>query len=249
MTAEHAPVVGRHPRGRRRPRRVRRAGHAPQSIAEVQRPDGMIPWFAGRPLRPVEPRRGGHGAVGLRPRTTRPSAAYEWLADTQLADGSWFNYYLADGVKDPRLDTNVCAYVAAGLLHHYLVTGDIDVLAALLADGRGGDRLRAALAAPRRLGPLVARPGRPPESLRAADRVVLDLPRAALRGGRRRAPGQGAARLGAGRRPARPRGGPPPRRVRPEGRVRHGLVLPGALRRARRRAGPGTASSTAGTAS
>ena len=44
-------------------------------------------------------------------------------------DGSWFNYYLADGVKDPRLDTNVCAYVATGLFHHFLVTGDADLLA------------------------------------------------------------------------------------------------------------------------
>jgi hypothetical protein len=45
-----------------------------------------------------------------------------------MADGSWFNYYLAEGVKDPRLDTNVCAYIAAGLWHHHLVTGELELL-------------------------------------------------------------------------------------------------------------------------
>ena len=54
--------------------------------------------------------------------------AYQWLAANQLADGSWFNYYLATGIKDARLDTNVCAYLATGVYHHYLVTGEIDGL-------------------------------------------------------------------------------------------------------------------------
>lgn len=54
--------------------------------------------------------------------------AYGWLADRQLADGSWFNYYLADSVEDARLDTNVCAYVAAGIWHHHLVTGTDELL-------------------------------------------------------------------------------------------------------------------------
>ena len=60
-------------------------------------------------------------SVGLDEEADR---AYQWLADTQLPDGSWFNYYLATGVKDPRLDTNVCAYVATGAWHHYVSPGD-----------------------------------------------------------------------------------------------------------------------------
>ena len=39
------------------------------------------------------------------------------------------DYYLADsGVKDPRLDTNVCAYVATGAWHHYVSTEDLGFL-------------------------------------------------------------------------------------------------------------------------
>ena len=48
---------------------------------------------------------------------------------------------------------------------------------ALLADRRGGARLRAALPAGRRLGAVVGRPGRAPRVLRAADRLLVDLPR------------------------------------------------------------------------
>ncbi|MGH9091765.1 MAG: prenyltransferase [Acidimicrobiales bacterium] len=97
------------------------------AIAEVQRPDGMIPWFPGGhcdPWNHVEAAMalsvcGLHAEVDL---------AYQWLAEQQLADGSWFNYYLAEGVKDPRLDTNVCAYLAAGLWHHHLVSGEDHLL-------------------------------------------------------------------------------------------------------------------------
>ena len=100
------------------------------SIAEVQRPDGMIPWFPGGhcdPWNHVESAM-ALSTCGLLDEAER---AYEWLAATQLGDGSWFNYYLSTGVKDPRLDTNVCAYVATGVWHHSLVTGDATLLAEL----------------------------------------------------------------------------------------------------------------------
>ncbi len=51
--------------------------------------------------------------------------AYEWLAAVQHAEGSWFNYYLPDGsIEDAKLDTNVCAYIATGVWHHWLCTWD-----------------------------------------------------------------------------------------------------------------------------
>jgi GH15 family glucan-1,4-alpha-glucosidase len=98
-----------------------------ESIAQVQRPDGMIPWFDGGhcdPWNHVE----SAMALSVCGLDAEAELAYEWLADRQLADGSWFNYYLGDGVKDQRLDTNVCAYVATGLFHHHLVTGDLDLV-------------------------------------------------------------------------------------------------------------------------
>lgn len=98
------------------------------AIAAVQRPDGMIPWFPGGhcdPWNHVE----STMALTLCGLLEAAEAAFDWLAATQLADGSWFNYYVAAGVKDPRIDTNVCAYVATGLWHHALVTGGQDLLA------------------------------------------------------------------------------------------------------------------------
>jgi hypothetical protein len=56
-------------------------------------------------------------------------AAYDWMARHQLGDGSWFNYYLGARVKDTRLDTNVCAYVAAGIYHYLVATDDVDTAA------------------------------------------------------------------------------------------------------------------------
>src|SRR4029078_6737117 len=51
--------------------------------------------------------------------------AYEWLVDMQRDDGSWWNYYLPDGsVEEAKLDTNVCAYIATGVWHHWLCTWD-----------------------------------------------------------------------------------------------------------------------------
>jgi hypothetical protein len=96
-------------------------------IASMQLPSGMIPWF-----------RGGHAdpwnhieaamALALAGRRTEAEGALGWLVASQLPDGSWCQYYLSDGVEEPRRDTNVCAYVATGTWWHYLVTGDGGVL-------------------------------------------------------------------------------------------------------------------------
>ena len=58
-------------------------------------------------------------------RAETPSAPTSGCGPTQRPDGSWHTYYLANGqIEEPRLDTNVCAYVATGVWHHFLVTGD-----------------------------------------------------------------------------------------------------------------------------
>jgi hypothetical protein len=51
--------------------------------------------------------------------------AYEWLARAQLADGSWFASYDADGIASATyVDTNAVGYVASGVLAHLAATGD-----------------------------------------------------------------------------------------------------------------------------
>lgn len=94
-----------------------------ETIAEVQLPGGMIPWFPGGhadPWNHVEAAM-ALAAAGLVEEAER---AYDWLVGLQHADGSWCNYYLASGVEQPRRDTNVCAYVAVGAWYHFLVTAD-----------------------------------------------------------------------------------------------------------------------------
>lgn len=75
---------------------------------------------------PLGPHRGGHGA-GRGGEPEAAERAYEWLARHQNQDGSWYAAY-ADGdfedVTDRGLETNFCAYIAVGVWHHYLATGD-----------------------------------------------------------------------------------------------------------------------------
>ena len=56
--------------------------------------------------------------------------AYLWLAEKQLPDGSWWAAYRDDAIENgERRETNLVAYVATGVWHHYLVTGDERFLA------------------------------------------------------------------------------------------------------------------------
>ena len=93
-------------------------------LASLQLPNGMIVWFPGGhsdPWNHIE----SAMALDVAGLHTEAESAYEWLADTQRADGSWHNYYRSDGtVEDAKLDTNVCAYVATGVWHHWRSTWD-----------------------------------------------------------------------------------------------------------------------------
>ncbi len=100
------------------------------TIAEIQLPSGMIPWFPGGH---ADPWNHVEAAMALSITGWRAQAerAFDWLAASQHVDGSWCTYYLAEGVEEPRRDPNVCAYIATGAWYHYLVTGDIGFLESL----------------------------------------------------------------------------------------------------------------------
>ncbi|HEV8065663.1 MAG TPA: hypothetical protein VGP46_12550 [Acidimicrobiales bacterium] len=98
------------------------------SIEACQLANGMVQWFEGGhadPWNHVETAM----ALAVAGRPDAAEKAYDWLRQTQLPDGAWYNYYLPDGsIEDAKRDTNVCAYIATGIWHHSLVTGDAAII-------------------------------------------------------------------------------------------------------------------------
>lgn len=99
-----------------------------QTIANLQLESGMIPWF---PNGHTDPWNHVEAAMALATcgLIDEAAAAYDWLAGIQRPDGAWCNYYVAgpDGetvVEDDKLDANCVAYLAAGIHHLQLTTGD-----------------------------------------------------------------------------------------------------------------------------
>lgn len=93
------------------------------TIVDQQTSDGMILWF---PDGHSDTWNHTEAAMALSTAGFIEAAerAYQWLAKSQRTDGSWHHYYLVDGIEDAKVDTNCCAYVATGVWHHYLTTGD-----------------------------------------------------------------------------------------------------------------------------
>jgi hypothetical protein len=101
-------------------------------IARTQRASGEIPWCPGQKTDPWDH---VEAAMGLAIGGYRPNArkAYEWLAATQLTDGSWYSAYLQGLPQDRTRDANMSAYVAVGVYHYFLITHDRGFLADMWA--------------------------------------------------------------------------------------------------------------------
>jgi hypothetical protein len=95
-------------------------------LLAIQRPDGAIPWFRGGHLDPWDHTEAAM-ALDAAGEHAAAEAAYRWLAEHQLPDGSWYSAY-ADGETqkptDHARESNFCAYVAVGAWHHFLTTRD-----------------------------------------------------------------------------------------------------------------------------
>jgi hypothetical protein len=97
------------------------------AIAAHQLSDGNIPWIPDGQTDPwnlVE----AAMALDVGGRHRAAERAYEWLRSMQHPAGCWHAYYMGNEVKDPALDTNVTCYIANGVWHHYLSTGDTGFL-------------------------------------------------------------------------------------------------------------------------
>ncbi len=95
-------------------------------IARIQRDDGAIAWFDGGIVDPWDHVEAAMGlAIGGRLAAAR--RAYRWLGARQQPDGSWLAAYQDDTVVDAtRSETNFVAYVATGVWHYQLVSGDTE---------------------------------------------------------------------------------------------------------------------------
>ncbi|HEY0935764.1 MAG TPA: prenyltransferase [Trebonia sp.] len=124
-----------------------------RSIAAAQRPDGAIPWPDGHvdPWDHVECAM-ALSACGL---TVPARLAYQWLRGTQRADGSWPRTTGGPGaasedtVTDHAAESHHAAYVAVGVWHEYLVTGDLDFTKRMWPAVRGATQWVLGLQAPR----------------------------------------------------------------------------------------------------
>lgn len=92
-------------------------------LIATQLDDGAIPWSPGDKTDPwdhVESAMGltVGGALGHARR------AYEWLRHKQLDDGSWYAAYSDGRPTDRTRETNHAAYIAVGIYHYFLATGD-----------------------------------------------------------------------------------------------------------------------------
>lgn len=95
-----------------------------EDILAVQLDNGCIPWFDGGHADPWDH---VEAAMGLTIAGEYKAAekAYRWLVENQLSDGAWWIAYRNGQVDDTsRKETNFTAYVATGVWHHFLVTGN-----------------------------------------------------------------------------------------------------------------------------
>lgn len=100
-------------------------------LAGVQQPDGSIPWEPGRHTDVWD-----HVECAMALTATghreAADAAFAWMAAAQRPDGTWPIETVGAQVTDDGYDTNHCAYVAVGVWHHWLVTGDRAAARAML---------------------------------------------------------------------------------------------------------------------
>ena len=117
------------------------------ALATVQQSDGGIPWAVGQHIdvwNHVE----AAMALLVGGQVEAAEAAYDWCAANQRADGSWPMKIIAGTVEDASGDTNMSAYLATGLWHHWLLRRDAEFVRRLWPVVRAGLDFGAGLQLP-----------------------------------------------------------------------------------------------------
>jgi hypothetical protein len=93
------------------------------AIAAEQTADGALPWFRGGQLDAWDSVEAAM-ALDVGGEHARARAAYRWLADRQRPDGSWAAEYRDGAESAPGTESNHAGYLAVGVWHSRLVSGD-----------------------------------------------------------------------------------------------------------------------------
>jgi len=93
-------------------------------ILAVQKKSGEIPWSKGGQTDNWDHVENAM-ALTIAGHYEAARNAYQWSADTQMRDGSWWSCY-RNGVPEKKAhkDSNMTAYIAVGLLHYYIASND-----------------------------------------------------------------------------------------------------------------------------
>lgn len=92
-------------------------------IAATQLPSGEIPWSAGEKTDPWDHVEAAMGLV-IGGHLEQARRAFFWIRSMQLADGSWYSAYRDGLPEDLTRETNMSTYIAVGVFHYWLITGD-----------------------------------------------------------------------------------------------------------------------------
>ena len=94
-----------------------------ESILAIQEKEGSVPDLEGGVVEPwthVECAM----AIDAGHYIDEAKKAYQWLAEKQLPDGSWYATYQYGRPKDRYKVSHAISYIAVGIWHHYLITRD-----------------------------------------------------------------------------------------------------------------------------
>lgn len=117
-------------------------------IVDTQRPSGEIPWSPGDKTDPWDHVEAAMG-LSIGGEYGKAQKAFLWLANIQHNDGSWYSSYINGVPKDKTRDSNMSSYLAVGLLHYYLITGDTDFLKIMWPTLCGGIEFALSLQTPK----------------------------------------------------------------------------------------------------
>ena len=88
-------------------------------IAKCQNSQGAIAW---EPNGKVDPWDHVESIMALNLLDFKDEAlkGFDWLISSQEHDGSWYSEYQGEKITNSNKETNFCAYISSGALHHFL---------------------------------------------------------------------------------------------------------------------------------